>query len=122
MSSAPDGLAQSSEIAEVMTEVDGAIRRANRAAATLLNCHARHLRGRNLLIFFDGERASWSAEMTEALMGTTHTRIVRLRPRDRRAVEVMVTVAAANDAELRWTFEFAGCEPSTSPPSGGGRT
>ena len=93
----------SHDVATVTTDTFGLIHHANHAAEALLCC--RGLARRNLLIFFDGNRGRWTTEIQEALSGEERRQVARLRPKERRAIVVMVTLTANGPWQLRWRLE-----------------
>ena len=75
-------------VAGVMTDRNGAIQDANRAAASLLNVGREHLRGRFLLLFLK-DRDVFAALMKRiAQAEDTVSDSLTLRPRERRAVKI----------------------------------
>ena len=104
----------SRNVATVTTDTFGLIYDANHEAEQLLCC--RWLAGRNLLVFFDGNRARWTTEIEEALSGMERRQIIRVRPKEHRAIPVLVTVTANGPWQLRWTLELIS-SGSGSPPS-----
>ncbi|MBD2778463.1 ATP-binding protein [Iningainema tapete] len=96
---APDGY--------LVTDTQGKIQQANRAAATLLNTY--HLVERSLLAFVvEKERLAFETELTQPRTGDwIREWDVRLQPHNRKPIDVAVTVAAVRDGEgklfgLRW--------------------
>lgn len=94
--------------AALVTTPHGIIVWADERAAALLNVGARALQGRDLLVFFNGDRARVRAEMASAAAGQVCDLEASLRPRDRKPVSVRVDLAVSLDGspgELEWTVE-----------------
>jgi PAS domain-containing protein len=94
--------------AVLVTTPHGNIVSADERAAALLNVGIRALRGRDLLTFFNGDRARLRAETAAAAAGQVCDVDASLRPRDRKPVNVRVDLAASLDGgpgELEWTIE-----------------
>lgn len=90
------------------TTKNGIIVRANAQAAALVNVGVRGVQGRDLLAFFNGDRARVRAEMASAAAGEACDFEASLRPRDRKPVSVRVNLAAPLDghpADLEWIIE-----------------
>jgi DNA-binding response OmpR family regulator len=90
------------------TTKDGIIIWANEQAAALVNIGVRAVQGRDLLAFFNGDRARVRTEMASAAAGQVCDFDASLRPRERKPFSVRVDVAAALDqgpSELEWTIE-----------------
>jgi DNA-binding response OmpR family regulator len=105
---APDQPTAESRRAVFVTAHSGIIAWASEEAAALVNHGVRALQGRDLLTFFNGDRARVRAEMASAAAGQVCEFDASLRPRDRKPVSVRVDVAAALDdgpSELEWTIE-----------------
>ncbi len=94
--------------AVLVTTPHGNIVSADERAAALLNVGVRALRGRDLLTFFNGDRARLRAETAAAAAGQVCDVDASLRPRDRKPVKVRVDLAVSLDGgpgELEWTIE-----------------
>jgi len=96
----------------VITDRTGTIRDANGMAGALLNLSVRHLRGRHLLVHTENRKAF--SDLLDRLNNgaDTHDAVLKMRPRDRRPVEMNVTLtpAPANDSG-DWLWYFAPCGP-----------
>jgi CheY-like chemotaxis protein len=91
-----------------VTTQSGIIAWASEEAAALLNLGVRALPGRDLLSFFNGDRARVRAEMGSGAAGQVCEFDASLRPRDRKPRSVRVDLAASLDGgpgELEWTIE-----------------
>lgn len=85
----------------LVTDTEGIIKEANRAAAKLLNVSLRFLIGKPLLIFVcDEEHHNFHTELTQ-LQKTPQGKdwAVRLNPRNREPFEAMMTVATIENLE-----------------------
>jgi DNA-binding response OmpR family regulator len=92
----------------LVTTPHGTIVWADETAAALLNVGTRGLQGRDLLVFFNGDRARVRAEMASAVAGQVCDLEASLRPRDRKPVKVRVDLAVSLEGgpgELEWTIE-----------------
>ena len=69
---------------------------ANETAAALMNTGVRAMQGRDLLTFFNGDRARVRAEMTSAAAGQVCDFEASLRPRERKPLSVRVDLAASS--------------------------
>jgi DNA-binding response OmpR family regulator len=90
------------------TTMNGIIVWANEQAAALVNLGVRGVQGRDLLAFFNGDRARVRAEMAAAAAGEVCDFEASLRPRERKPVSVRVDLAASlhgQPADLEWTIE-----------------
>jgi hypothetical protein len=90
------------------TTEDGIIVSANESAAALVNVGIRALPGRDLVAFFNRDRARVRAEMASAGAGQVCDFDASLRPRERKPLNVRVDLAASLDGgqrELEWTIE-----------------
>ena len=77
----------------VQVSEDGEILRANRAAASLLNTSAKHLQGRKLMPFvLDRDRFSTLLQDVAFDRTRTHAGQFTVRPRERAATEIRITV------------------------------
>ena len=100
----------------VATDLAGIIIEANAAASRLLNLSQRALAGRPLHRFLNGERVeflNFIKELPEA--DGPMERDLRLRPRERHFVRVLVRVGIVRDAQghaecLHWIFKSAGID------------
>ncbi len=95
-------------VAVLVTTRAGIIVSANQAAAALMNTGVRAVQGRDLLAFFNGDRARVRTEMAAATAGQVCGFEVSLRPRERKPLSVRVDLAASLDegpGELEWTLE-----------------
>jgi PAS domain S-box-containing protein len=92
----------------LITDRDGIILRANRAASQWLNLAARRLEGRQLLLYAE-DRQAFRRLLERLPRGDACERvIVNLRPRERRAVETSLTVSALSEVDGdRWLWLFA---------------
>ena len=94
--------------AVISTTRAGIIVSANETAAALMNTGVRAVQGRNLLAFFNGDRARVEAEMASAAAGQVCDFEASLRPRERKPRSVRVDLAPSLDggpSELEWTIE-----------------
>jgi DNA-binding response OmpR family regulator len=94
--------------AVLVTTQHGIIVWADERAAALLNVGARALQGRDLLVFFNGDRARVRAEMASAAAGHVCDLEASVRPRDRKPVSVRVDLAVSLEGgpgQLEWTIE-----------------
>jgi PAS domain-containing protein len=91
----------------VITDRNGAIRDANGMAGALLNLSVRHLRGRHLLVHTENRKA-FTELLSRLNSGTgSDEAVLKIRPRDRRAVEMTVTVTpapATDSGDWLWYF------------------
>jgi hypothetical protein len=90
------------------TTKNGIIVWVNEKAAALLNVGVRAVQGRDLLAFFNGDRARVRAEMASAAAGQVCDFDASLRPRERKPLSVRVELVTSLDggpAELEWTIE-----------------
>ena len=98
----------SRSVAVLWTTRAGFIVSANETAAALMNVGVRAMQGRDLLMFFNGDRAGVRAEMASAGAGQVCDFEASLRPRERKPLSVRVDLAASLDddrSELEWTIE-----------------
>ena len=99
--------ATSRSLAVLWTTRAGIIVSANETAAALMNTGVRAAQGRDLLAFFNGDRARVRAEMASAA-GQVCDFEASLRPRERKPLSVRVDLATSSDgdpSELEWTIE-----------------
>jgi len=102
----------------LLTDRAGVILKANRAASVLLNVSARHLKGRELLVFVQ-DREGFCA-LREQFDGDGHTALharLMLRPRERKPAMVLLQVMAApgRDQVCLWTITPAvAADPTAS--------
>jgi len=92
---------------EVVTDKSGFIVDATPAGARLLNGTVRGVQRRSLIVYFEQHREAWRTALVRALAGEHISLTGRLRPKDRRPVNVQVRierVVADGWAALRWTF------------------
>jgi CheY-like chemotaxis protein len=105
----PDARPSSEQPPIFRTTAFGEITRINGAAADLLNTGSRFGVGRNILQFFDGQRAQVQAVMAAAASGrVAQVTGARWRPRERKPFNVTIDVSrtdAAGAIELEWVFE-----------------
>jgi CheY-like chemotaxis protein len=90
------------------TTKNGIIVWANENAAALVNIGGRGVLGRDLLIFFNGDRPRVRGEMASAAAGQVCHFDASLRPRERKPLTVWVDLAASlngNRGELEWAIE-----------------
>jgi PAS domain S-box-containing protein len=73
---------------------DGTILEANPAASALLNVSARHLCGKPLHLFVNGQRAEFMSQLMTVITGTPTRWSGRLQPRERSVVQVEVVGTA----------------------------
>ena len=103
----------------VVTDLYGLLREASPEAAHLFNLSAAGLRGRELLVFFDGEREHWRQALRAAAAGMMVDREGTVRPRDRRPLFIRAEITRTRDwrhgETLLWTFtEPESCETAVS--------
>jgi DNA-binding response OmpR family regulator len=94
--------------AVIRTTRSGIIVSANETAAALMNTVVRAVQGRELLAFFNGDRARVGAEMAAAAAGQVCGSEASLRPRERKPLSVQADLAPSLDggpSELGWTIE-----------------
>ncbi len=90
------------------TTKDGIIVSANEGAAALVNVGIRALPGRDLVAFFNGDRARVRTEMAAAAAGQICDFDASLRPRERKPRSVRVDLAVSlegGSSALEWTIE-----------------
>jgi len=90
------------------TTEGGVILWANKQAAALINMGVNAVHGRDLLVFFNGDRARVRAEMASAAAGQVCEFDASLRPRERKPLIVRVDLAASLDGspgELEWAID-----------------
>jgi PAS domain-containing protein len=96
----------------VITDRAGAILDANGMASALLNLSVRHLRGRQLLVHTENRRAFTDLLARLNSGAGADDAVLKLRPRDRRPVDMNVTVTPAPPNESgNWLWYFAPCGP-----------
>jgi PAS domain-containing protein len=78
---------------------DGTIIEANPAASTLLNVSIRHLCGKPLHLFVNGQRAEFMSQFMTVMTGRPNRWSGRLQPRERSVVQVDVVAAAQPDGQ-----------------------
>jgi len=92
----------------VVTDLYGLLLEASREAAHMLNLSVAGLRGRPLLVFFDGEREHWRQALRAAAAGMMVDREGAMRPRDKRPVFIRAEIIKTQDWRhgdiLLWTF------------------
>ena len=103
----------------VVTDLYGLLLEASREAAHMLNLSVAGLRGRQLVVFFDGEREQWRQALRAAAAGMMVDREGAVRPRDKRPVQVRAEISKVQDRldrdALLWTFtEPESCEAAAS--------
>jgi CheY-like chemotaxis protein len=99
------------------TTKDGIIVSANESAAALVNVGLRAVLGRDLVAFFNGDRARVRAEMASATAGQVCDFGASLRPRERKPLSVRVDLAASLEGgptELEWTIKRDASPPAES--------
>ena len=96
----------------VITDRTGSIRDANGMAGALLNLSVRHLRGRHLLVHTENRKV-FSDLLGRLNSGAgSDEAVLKMRPRDRRPVEMNVTVTPAPPNESGdWLWYFVPCGP-----------
>jgi PAS domain S-box-containing protein len=111
---APDGY--------LVTDLNGLIREANRAAGELLGVSPRHLSGKPLAAYISmDERAGFRFGLNRLLkVGRRDEWIIRLEPRRGRPYDAAVTVAVVRDSHgtptgLRWLLREVVASESPSP-------
>lgn len=92
----------------VITDRAGSIRDANGMASVLLNLSIKHLRGRQLLVHTENRKV-FSDLLARLNSGAgSDDAVLKMRPRDRRPIEVNVTVMPAPPNESGdWLWYFA---------------
>ena len=93
---------------DVVTDAFGRIQGTSDQFARLLNGTARSLLQRNLITFFDTARDVWHDAVRRARAGERVQLMGRLRPKERRPVEVSVRItmrAEAPDVMLEWAID-----------------
>jgi len=103
----------------VVTDLYGLLLEASREAAQMLNLSVAGLRGRQLLVFFDGEREHWRQALRAAAAGMMVDREGAVRPRDKRPLFIRAEITRTRDCRhgdtLLWTFsEPESCEATAS--------
>ena len=103
----------------VVTDLYGLLLEASREAAHMLNLSVGGLRGRQLLVFFDGEREHWRQALRAAAAGMMVDREGTVRPRDKRPLFIRAEITRTQDWRhgdaLLWTFtERDSCEAAAS--------
>jgi PAS domain S-box-containing protein len=109
--------------AYLVTDLEGNVLEANRAAARLLGVHARFLAGKPLALFVDpADRRDFHAQLMRRLgdADCVEELLLRLRPRGGAAFRAALTVAVTADARgrpagLRWLVRDVSCRPSAEP-------
>jgi PAS domain S-box-containing protein len=101
----------------LVTDGNGIILQANRAAARLLNLSQRFLQGRPLLLFVGADRDRFASALGELRENGGERRDWRLtlRPRERMAFSCLATVAATREGDemvMRWILHAA---PESGP-------
>ena len=105
--------------AYLVTNGDGEIIEANRAAAELLNISQRFLIGKNFTVFVCTERTRVQAQAKRlAETGGSSDWVFSLRPRERAPFDVACRVLSSESAErtLRWMVRRIPAEGSTADP------
>jgi len=94
----------------VITDRTGSIRDANGIASALLNLSVRHLRGRQLLVHTENRKV-FTDLLARLNSGAGPDDVVlKIRPRDRRPVDMNVTVTPAPpNGSGDWLWYFAPC-------------
>jgi CheY-like chemotaxis protein len=99
------------------TTRDGIIISANESAVALVNVGIRALQGRDLVAFFNGDRARVRTEMASAAAGQVCDFGGSLRPRERKPLDVRVDLAGSleeGSIELEWTIRRDTRSPAES--------
>jgi hypothetical protein len=94
----------------VVTDPLGFILEASLAVARLLNVTVRGLQQRNLVVFFERDRAAWQFALTRALSGERVVQSGSLRPKERRPLMLTVEISRATAWQrpaLRWIFQLS---------------
>lgn len=102
------GPAPRASSAWVISDERGIILDASAEAARLLNGSRRGLQQRNLIIFFDDDRAAWQNALARACSGERVVRSGRLRPKERRPVTLSVEIVRSTAWQrpaLHWALE-----------------
>ncbi len=104
----------------VLTNEQGTVDEANIRASKLLNVAAPYLTGKPLLLYLP-QRETYFGLLEKVRIADVARATVMLRPRDRKPVEVNVTVTALK-RQLRWCWVFwepdAGIESRVPPVDG----
>jgi PAS domain S-box-containing protein len=96
----------------ILTDAGGQILNANRAASALLNLSAKRLKDRLLLVFSE-DRVAFETMLQQLRHGEDVRTSLRIRPRERKAIEVRVEVLPVSDEEpTRWLWFFLPTEAS----------
>ena len=92
----------------VVTDLYGLLLEASREAAHMLNLSVAGLRGRQLVVFFDGEREQWRQALRAAAAGMMVDREGAVRPREKRPLAIRAEITRTRDwrhgETLLWTF------------------
>ena len=102
----------------LLTDSAGSIRTANRAAATILNTSAKHLKDRQLIVFSE-DREAFTALLRRLARGGEHIRAtIAVRPRERKARRVdVIVVPLSGDETGQWAW-FLSPNSSSQQASG----
>jgi CheY-like chemotaxis protein len=103
------GLSNIESDAWVLTDPTGLVLDASPLGGRLLGATARGLYRRNLLVFFDEDRAAWQEAMPRAAAGERIVRPARLRPKERRPMPVQVGLERVDESApliLLWSFQI----------------
>jgi hypothetical protein len=94
----------------VLIDQRGVIFDASEDVRILLGTSKRALGGRNLYVFFDGDRRAVMRVAAVAVGGHAGPHTARIRPRDRKPVTVRMDIVADDDTmipNLRWTLRHS---------------
>ena len=99
----------------LLTDGTSAILTANRAAGTLLNVSAKHLKDRQLLLF-SSDREKFNALLQELPLGGQgeHRAVLTIRPKERKALQMGVLVVPLSSGQpglWLWFLNPIGTEP-----------
>jgi PAS domain-containing protein len=96
----------------VITDRVGSIRDANGMASVLLNLSVKHLRGRQLLVHTENRKVFGDLLARLNSGAGPNDAVLKMRPRDRRPIEMNVTVMPAPPNESGdWLWYFASSGP-----------
>ena len=93
---------------DVVTDASGQILDTSEDGARLLNATPRGLFSRNMITFFDTQRDVWQDAVRRARAGERVQLMGRLRPRERRPLDVSVRITSTTGAEgvlLEWAID-----------------
>jgi PAS domain-containing protein len=89
---------------KVWTDYDGAILEISPRAAAMLNVAARSLTKRPFYLFFNGDRHRALKALDLAVRGQAETFDALLRPRERKFIQVRITLEPAPPEAILWTI------------------